>query len=247
MAGHSKWKNIQHRKGRQDARKAKFFTKAAKEIIIAAKSGGDPSGNARLRAAIAAARAVNLPKDKIENAIKKGTGEIAGGDIMEVVYEGYGPSGVALMIEVATDNKNRTVPEIRHLLAKHGGNLGETGCVGWMFDKKGVIVFPKAQFPEEETIMEIGLEAGADDVIDADDSWEVLTAPDQFEAVREAFEAKNMSPDRAEIEMLAQTTVNVDVETGKKIMRLVDALEDNDDVQNVHGNFELPEELFAEA
>jgi len=245
MAGHSKWKNIQHRKGRQDAKRGKSFTKAAKEIIIAAKGGGDPAGNNRLRAAIAAAKAVNLPKDKIDAAIKKGTGELDGGNILEITYEGYGPGGVALLIEAATDNRNRTVAEVRHMLSKNGGAMGETGCVGWMFDRKGVIVFPKDAYTEDQ-LMETGLEAGAEDIVDDGDAWEVHVAPEGLEALQQAFDAAGYSYERAEISMIPQNYVDVDVVTGRKLLKLIDTLDDNDDVQNVHGNFELPDELLAE-
>ncbi|ABB39122.1 protein of unknown function DUF28 [Oleidesulfovibrio alaskensis G20] len=245
MAGHSKWKNIQHRKGRQDAKKSKAFTKVAKEIIIAAKGGGDPVANSRLRAAIAAAKAVNLPKDKIETAIKKGTGELAGGDIFELVYEGYGPGGIAFLIEVATDNKNRTVAEVRHILTKSGGSMGEAGCVGWMFDKKGVLTFPKEAYSEDQ-LMEIGLEAGCDDVIDEGDSWAVHVDPSSFEDVKAAFEQAGVTAESVELASVPQNTIEVDAETGKKLLRLVDALEENDDVQNVFANFDLPDEVLAE-
>ncbi|MEG6506980.1 YebC/PmpR family DNA-binding transcriptional regulator [Nitratidesulfovibrio sp. 1201_IL3209] len=245
MAGHSKWANIQHRKGRQDAKRGKLFTKAAKEIIIAAKGGGDPASNARLRAAIAAAKAVNLPKDKIDNAIKKGTGELAGGDILEISYEGYGPGGVALIVEAATDNRNRTVAEVRHILSKHGGSMGEAGCVGWMFERKGVITLDGGKYTEDQ-VMEAALEAGADDVRDEGGTWEIHTAVADFAAVRDALEAAGMEMDSAELSMIPQNTVEVDAETGRKLMRLVDALEDNDDVQNVHANFDLPDEVLAE-
>lgn len=245
MAGHSKWANIQHRKGRQDAKRGKLFTKAAKEIIIAAKGGGDPVSNARLRAAIAAAKAVNLPKDKIENAIKKGTGELAGGDIVEIAYEGYAPGGVALIVEVATDNRNRTVAEVRHILSKHGGSMGEAGCVGWMFERKGVITLDGGRYTEDQ-VMEAALEAGADDVRDEGGAWEIHTAVADFTAVRDALEAAGMEMASAELSMIPQNTVDVDAETGRKLLRLVDALEDNDDVQNVHANFELPDEVLAE-
>lgn len=245
MAGHSQFKNIMHRKGRQDAKRGKAFTKAVKEIIIAAKTGGDPAGNPRLRAALDAARKVNLPKDKIDTAIKKGTGELEGGDLQEVTYEGYGPGGVALMIEAATDNRNRTVADVRHILAKHGGQMGEAGCVGWMFNKKGVFVFPKEKYGEDQ-LMEIGLEHGAEDVVDDGDAWEVHCTPDTFEALQAAFEAAGLEAERAELSMVPQNTVDVDVETGRKLMKLVDALDDNDDVSNVHANFDLPEELLAE-
>ncbi|MFV0349171.1 MAG: YebC/PmpR family DNA-binding transcriptional regulator [Halodesulfovibrio sp.] len=245
MAGHSKWANIQHRKGRQDAKRSKAFTKAAKEIIIAAKGGGDPAGNARLRAAIAAAKAVNLPKDKIDNAIKKGTGELAGGDIAEVMYEGYGPGGVALLIEAATDNRNRTVAEVRHLLNKGGGSMGEAGCVGWMFDRKGVVTVDKDKISEEQ-IMELGLEAGAEDVIDQDTTWEVRAALADFEAVRSAFEEAGIEVASAEMAMIPQNTIEVDAQVGQKLLNLVDMLEDNDDVQNVWANFDLSDEAMAE-
>ncbi|BBD06960.1 YebC/PmpR family DNA-binding transcriptional regulator [Desulfovibrio ferrophilus] len=245
MAGHSKWANIQHRKGRQDAKRGKLFTKAAKEIIIAAKNGGDPNMNARLRAAIAAAKAVNLPKDKIENAIKKGTGELEGGDMFEVQYEGYGPGGIALLVEAATDNKNRTVAEIRHLLTRNNGSMGEAGCVAWMFDKKGTLYFPKEDFTED-AVMEVGLEAGAEDVLDDGEAWEVRTAPEDFADVQQAFDDASMTPASAEVRMIAQNNVDVDLDTGRKLIKLIDMLEDNEDVQNVHNNAELPDELFEE-
>ena len=245
MSGHSKWANIQHRKGRQDAKRGKIFTKAAKEIIIAAKSGGDPASNSRLRAAIAAAKTVNLPKDKIEAAIRKGTGQEAGGDFMEITYEAYGPGGVAVIIESATDNKNRTVAEVRHILVKHGGSLGESGCVGWMFERKGVITLDKAKYAEEAA-MEAALEAGADDVQDEDDTWAIHTAMADFNTVREAFESAGVEMLSAELSMIPTNTISVDVETGRKLLKLMDALDENDDVQRVHANFDLPDELFAE-
>ena len=245
MAGHSKWANIQHRKGRQDAKRGKLFTKAAKEIIIAAKGGGDPAGNSRLRAAIAAAKAVNLPKDKIEGAIRKGTGEDAGGDIFEIFYEGYAPGGIAVIVETATDNKNRTVAEVRHLLTKHGGSMGETGCVAWMFDRKGVITLDKEKY-SEESIMEAALEAGADDVLDDGDAWAIHTALTDFTTVRDALETAGVEMLSAELAMIPQNTIAVDADTGRKLLRLMDALDDNDDVQNVYANFDLPDELMEE-
>ncbi|MBD5416874.1 MAG: YebC/PmpR family DNA-binding transcriptional regulator [Desulfovibrio sp.] len=242
MSGHSKWANIQHRKGRQDAKRGKVFTKAAKEIIIAAKNGGDPSGNPRLRAAIAAAKAVNLPKDKIEAAIRKGTGEDAGGDIAEAFYEGYGPGGIAIMVEVATDNKNRTVAEVRHLFTKHGGAMGENGSVAWMFERKGVIAVPRADYAED-AIMEAALEAGADDVIDDEDVWTIQTAMADFAAVRDALEAAGVSMESAELAMVPANLVAVNAETGVKLLRLMDALDDNDDVQNVYVNADFPDDM----
>lgn len=244
MSGHSKWANIQHRKGRQDAKRGKIFTKAAKEIIIAAKGGGDPNGNSRLRAAIAAAKAVNLPKDRIDAAIRKGTGQEAGGDIFEIRYEGYGPAGVALIIETATDNKNRTVADVRHLLTKHGGSMGESGCVGWMFDHKGVITLDKTY--TEEAVMEAALEAGAEDVRDEGDCWEIHTAMTDFHMVREALEAAGIVMTSAELSMIPQTTIMLDADAARKLLRLLDALEEHDDVQNVYGNFDLPDEVMAE-
>ena len=242
MAGHSKWANIQHRKGRQDAKRGKLFTKTAKEIIIAAKGGGDPSMNPRLRAAIAAAKAVNLPKDKIEAAIRKGTGEDAGGDLTETFYEGYGPGGIAVMVEVATDNKNRTVAEVRHLFSKHGGSMGENGSVAWMFDRKGVISVEKSAYPEEK-IMEAALEAGADDVIDDGEEWTIHTAMTDFTAVRDSLETAGIVMQSAELAMVPQNLVAVDADMGQKVLRLMDALDDNDDVQNVYANVDFPEDM----
>jgi YebC/PmpR family DNA-binding regulatory protein len=245
MSGHSKWKNIQHRKGRQDAKRSKEFTRAAKEIIIAAKSGGNPEYNPRLRTAIALAKSVSLPKDRIDSAIRKGTGEEAGGDIQEITYEGYGPSGIALLVEVATDNRNRTVADVRHIFTKHGGSLGEVGCVSWMFEKKGVLIFDKARYTED-VLMEIGLEAGAEDIVDTGDVLEVHAEPAAFDSLRQAFEDAGVQYEEAEISMLPQNTVTVDADSGRKLLRLVEALEDNEDVQNVHANFELPDEMLAE-
>ncbi len=245
MAGHSKWKNIQHRKGRQDAKRGKAFTKAAKEIIIAAKGGGDPDHNPRLRAAIAAAKAVSLPKDRIDAAIRKGTGEEAGGDFIEVMYEGYGPGGIAVLVEAATDNRNRTVAEIRHIFVKGGGSMGESGCVAWMFDKKGVFVFDKEKYTEDQ-LMEVGLEAGAEDLTDEDDTWEVHTALEDFSAVQQAFEDAGFEPSEASLQMIPKNSIEVDAAVGRKVMNLVDALEDNDDVQNVYANFDMTDEVLAE-
>ncbi|MDY0275905.1 MAG: YebC/PmpR family DNA-binding transcriptional regulator [Desulfomicrobium sp.] len=245
MAGHSKWKNIQHRKGRQDAKRGKAFTKATKEIILAAKGGGDPEMNARLRAAIEAAKGVNLPKDKIDAAIKRGTGELAADALEEIFYEGYAPGGVAILVEVVTDNRNRTVAEVRHILSKNGGNMGEVGCVAWMFDAKGIFAFDKEKYTEDQ-LVEIGLEAGVEDILDDDDSWQVLSASEDFHIAKAAFEAAGIEFLSAELGRVPQNTVAVDVETGRKVLRLYDALEDNDDVQNVYANFELPPELLEE-
>ena len=238
MSGHSKWANIQHRKGRQDEKRGKVFTKAAKEIIIAAKAGGDPAGNSRLRAAIAAAKAVNLPKDRIQAAIRKGTGEDAGGDYTEGFYEGYGPGGIAIMVEVATDNKNRTVADVRHLFSKHGGSLGTDGSVSWMFDRKGVITIDRQAY-DEDKMMEIALETGADDV----DVWTIQTSMEDFNGVRDNLENAGIAMQSASLAMIPQNLTAVDVELGQKVMRLMDALDDNDDVQNVYANADFPEDM----
>ena len=243
MAGHSKWANIQHRKGRQDAKRGKEFTKAAKEIIIAAKSGGDPSGNPRLRAAIAAAKSINLPKDKIEAAIRKGTGQDSGGDITEIMYEGYGPGGVAVLIEVATDNRNRSVADLRHIMSKNGGSMGESGSVSWMFERKGVFVFEKTAYSEEE-LMEAALAAGADDLHDEGDTWEIHTSISDFNTVREAFESDKLIMQSAELVMIPQNMISVDIETAKKVVKLLEALEDYDDVQQVYSNVDIPDEIM---
>jgi YebC/PmpR family DNA-binding regulatory protein len=246
MAGHSKWANIQHRKGRQDAKKAKFFTKAAKDIILAAKAGGgNPDDNSTLRLAIQKAKAVNLPKDKIDNAIKKGTGELAGGDLAEVMYEGYGPGGVAMLVEVATDNKNRTVAEIRHAFTKHGGNMAENGAVSYMFNRKGVIVFGNEKYTEDQ-LMEVGLEAGADDIVEDGDTFIVYTEPADFMAVQQAFTDAGMEYESAEFNQVPENLIPVDATVGKKVMNLFDALDDNDDTQNVYMNADLPDDMFDE-
>ncbi len=245
MSGHSKWANIQHRKGRQDAKRGKEFTKAAKEIIIAAKNGGDPASNSRLRAAIAAAKSINLPKDKIEAAIRKGTGQDAGGDIIEINYEGYGPGGVAVIVETVTDYRNRTVAEIRHLMSKGGGSMGENGCVSWKFERKGVIQFSKEKYTEDQ-LMEAALEAGADDLRDEGDVWEIQTAMADFNAVREAFEAAGLEMISAELNQVPQTTMEVDLETARKLLPFIEVVEDNDDVQNVYSDADISDEIMAQ-
>ena len=246
MAGHSKWANIKHRKGAQDAKRGKAFTKAAKEIMLAAKiGGGDPDSNPRLRTAISAARSVNLPKDKIDTAIKKGTGELQAEALEEISYEGYGPGGVALLIEAATDNRNRTVAEVRHILSKHGGSMGAAGSVAWMFDRKGVIIFSKENFTEDQ-LFEVGIEAGAEDVIDEGDTFAVHTAVEDFAAVQQAFDAAEMQYENAALEMLPQNPAEVETDVAKRVMKVIDLLEDNDDVLNVFTNFEPSEEQLEE-
>ncbi|MFP4400159.1 MAG: YebC/PmpR family DNA-binding transcriptional regulator, partial [Desulfonatronovibrio sp.] len=244
MAGHSKWHNIQHRKGRQDAKKGKIFTKVTKEIFLAARTGGgDPGTNNRLRSAIESAKAVNLPKDKIDTAIKKGTGELAAENIDEVFYEGYGPGGAAILVEAATDNKNRTVAEIRHMLSKSGGSMGESGCVAWMFDNKGVLSFDKQSYSDED-LLEAGLDAGVEDIEDDGEVWQVTCAPEDFVQVKKAYDEAGMQYQDAQVAMIPKNTVDVDVETGRKLLKLYENLDDHEDVQNVYSNFELPDELL---
>ena len=221
------------------------FPKAARKTITAAKTGGVPASNSRLRAAIAAAKSINLPKDKIEAAIRKGTGQDAGGDIIEINYEGYGPGGVAVIVETATDNRNRTVAEIRHLMSKGGGSMGENGCVSWKFERKGVIQFSKEKYTEDQ-LMEAALEAGADDLRDEGDVWEIQTAMADFNAVREAFEAAGLEMISAELNQVPQTTMEVDLETARKLLRFIELLEDNDDVQNVYSDADISDEIMAQ-
>lgn len=247
MAGHSKWHNIQHRKGRQDAARGKAFTKVAKEIILAAKSGGgDIQNNARLRNAVASARAVNLPKDKIEAAIKKGTGELAGGDLMEIIYEGYAPGGVALLIEVATDNKNRSISDVRHIITKHGGSMGEAGCVAWMFNRIGCIEVEKSSATEEQ-LMELTLAFTVEDIEESDGVWEVYVSVDDFVAVKDALESANCVITKAEITRKAQNTIDIDtLEVAQKVIKIVESLEEHDDVQAVHANFTIDDALVED-
>ena len=245
MAGHSKWANIKHRKGAADAKRGKIFTRLIKEITVAAKmGGGDPDGNPRLRSAVAAAKSENMPKDNIARAIKKGTGELEGEVYDEILYEGYGPGGVAVLVECMTDNRNRTVADIRHYFAKSNGNLGESGCVAWMFDKKGSIIVNKSTTSEEE-LMDIALEAGAEDVVEEDDVFQVLTAPEDFDAVRESMEQAGVAMESAEVSMIPKNTVDVTEENvAKSLIKLLDNLEEHDDVQNVHANFDIDAELM---
>ncbi|PLX49620.1 MAG: YebC/PmpR family DNA-binding transcriptional regulator [Desulfobulbaceae bacterium] len=245
MAGHSKWANIKHRKGAQDAKRGKIFTRLIKEITVAARmGGGDADSNPRLRSAIAAAKAENMPKDNIERAVKKGTGELEGETYEEILYEGYGPGGVAVLVECMTDNRNRTVGEVRHAFSKSGGNLGESGCVAFMFDRKGSILVDKESI-DEEKLMDISLEAGADDVVEEETTFQILTAPEDFDTVREELEQAGVEMVEAAVAMIPQNTVEVAEEkTAVSLMRLIDTLEDNDDVQNVHANFDIPDDVM---
>ncbi len=239
MAGHSKWANIKHRKGREDAKRGRVFGRLAKEIAVAARlSGGDPDGNPRLRLAMEKAREANMPKDNVARAIKKGTGEGGGANYEQIYYEGYGPGGVAVYIDVLTDNRVRTVGEVRHAFSKNNGNLGENGCVGWLFESKGYLLVPLAE-ADEEKIMEIAIEAGAQDVAAEGDQWAVTSAPGDFGAVRDALKAAGLTIDAAEITMIPQTTVHVEGKDADQMLRLMEMLEDNDDVQNVYANFDI--------
>ncbi|MBN2397527.1 MAG: YebC/PmpR family DNA-binding transcriptional regulator [Deltaproteobacteria bacterium] len=245
MSGHSKWSSIKHKKGAADAKRGKIFTKLTKEITLAARlGGGDVEGNARLRQAIAAAKAENMPKDNIEKAIKKGTGGLEGAAAYEeVVYEGYGPGGVAVLVEVMTDNKNRTVSEIRHIFSKHGGNLGENGCVAWMFEKKGSIVIGKGAV-DEDRLMDLALEAGAEDVVEQESEYEIITEPGTFEDVRSAMDEAGVPYFLAEIGMIPQNTIRLEEGKAAQMLKLMEKMEDNDDVQHVYANFDIPDEIM---
>jgi YebC/PmpR family DNA-binding regulatory protein len=247
MAGHSKWAQIKHKKAATDAKKGKTFTKIVKEITVAARlGGGDPEGNPRLRAAIEKAKEVNMPSENIKRAIMKGTGELPGTTYEEVVYEGYGPGGVAILIETLTDNKNRTVSEIRHIMSKNGGSIGEAGCVSWMFSKKGYILIEKSKI-DEDSLMSIVLDAGAEDMKNdpKEENYEIIMAPENLNNVKLALETNNIPIALSEITMLPKSYVPVEGSTAEQIVKLIDALEDHDDVQNVYANFDISEEAIA--
>jgi YebC/PmpR family DNA-binding regulatory protein len=245
MSGHSKWSSIKHKKGITDARRGKVFTKLIKEITVAARfGGGDPAANPRLRTAIQAAKSENMPKDNIERAIKKGTGELEGVKYDESIYEGYGPGGAAVFIESLTDNKNRAVADIRHILSKAGGNLGANGCVAWMFEQKGYIVVEN-DAADEDALMEVALDAGAEDVREDDSNYEIITDPKDFEAVKAAVEKESIPYIAAEITMLPQSTVNLQGKEAEQMVKLMETLEDCDDVQKVYTNADIPEELVS--
>jgi len=241
MSGHNKWSTIKHKKGAADAKRGQVFTKLIKEITVAARlGGGDPEGNPRLRAAMDKGKAENMPKDNIERAIKKGTGELEGVTYEEINYEGYGPGGVAVLVEVMTDNRNRSVSDIRSIFTKCNGNMGETGCVSWMFDKKGLIVFPKTV--DFDKLFEASLEAGAEDVTDEGEQIEVITDPINFMEVRESLVKAGFKSDSAEVTMIPQTMVKLEGKQAENMLKLMDRLEDNDDVQNVYANFDISSE-----
>jgi len=244
MSGHSKWSTIKHKKGAADKKRAKIFTKLIKEITVAARmGGGDPAANPRLRHAIDSAKSQNMPKDNVDRAIKKGTGDMDGVNYEEIMYEGYGPGGVAVMVECLTDNKNRTIADVRYIFSKAGGNVGTDGCVAWMFDKKGVITISKEN-ADEDTLMEVALDAGAEDIKDEGDSFDVLTAPEDFDAVKDAIDGAQISCEVAEISMVPQNTTAVSGKEAEQMIKFMEALDDNDDIQNFYTNADIPDEAF---
>jgi YebC/PmpR family DNA-binding regulatory protein len=246
MSGHSKWSTIKHKKAAQDAKRGAMFTKVIKELTVAARiGGGDVDMNPRLRTAVLKAKAVNMPQDTMQRAIMKGTGELPGVNYEEITYEGYGPSGVAMIVTVLTDNRNRTVAEIRKIFSKNGGNLGESGCVAWMFQKKGLIVVDKDKIDEDE-LFTIALEAGAEDVRPADAMYEVITSVEDFEPVKQGITSKGIEPASSEVSLLPQTTVRLEGSQARQLLKLMDELEEHDDVQNVYANFDIPDEVMAE-
>jgi len=246
MSGHSKWATIKHKKGAADVKRGKLFSKLIKEITIAARfGGGDPNGNPRLRTVLENARAANMPNDNVERAIKRGTGELEGVSYEEVNFEGYGPGGVAILVETLTDNRNRTVAELRHIFSKMGGNLGEAGCVAWMFTLRGVLTFNKA--PDvEDTLMSVALDAGAEDIKDEEDLLSVITEPSSFDTVKKACESKGLKPVEASVQMVPQSTVKLARNDAEKMLKLMDALEDHEDVRNVYANFDIESKLIEE-
>ena len=240
MSGHSKWATIKHKKAALDSKRGKVFTRLIKEIMIAARTGGDPDSNARLRTAITAAKAVSMPAENIKRAVMRGTGELEGGQIDEILFEGYGPGGAAVLVNVATDNRNRTVSEVRHMFSKNGGNLGEVGSVAWMFERKSQIVVDGEKASEDQ-LMGIVLDAGADDIRDQDGAWEILSAPEAHEAVMQALEKAGIPAEASEIAMVPKNTVKLEGKNAQAMLKLYDILEEHDDVQNVYGNYEVDE------
>lgn len=245
MSGHSKWAGIKHKKAKVDAQRGRVFTKLIREITVAARvGGGDPAGNPRLRDAIDKAKSANMPQDNITRAVKKGTGELEGVTYEECVYEGYGPQGVAVLLDAVTDNRNRTTAEVRKLFSKFGGNLGEVGCVGWMFNKRGLIQV-SAKGVDEERLLAVALEAGAEDVRSGEQVFEIVTDPKSFDAVKTALEQASFPIEHAEVTMVPQSTVRVEGKAAEQVLRLLDELEEHDDVQHVYANFDIPEEIMA--
>jgi YebC/PmpR family DNA-binding regulatory protein len=247
MSGHSKWSTIKHKKAATDARRGRLFSRLIKEITIAARlGGGDPNSNPRLRTAVAAAKAENMPNDNIDRAIQRGTGQIPGVTFEDAVFEGYGPGGVAVLVETTTDNRTRTVNELRHLFSKWSGNLGESGCVAWMFDKKAYLALPKEK-ADEDALMTMILDAGAEDLRDDGSSWEIIGPPDSLDSLKQALAQDNLEPTTAEVTMLPQNTVPVEKGNAQQLFRLLEALEEHDDVQHVYANFDVAEKEIEEA
>ena len=245
MAGHSHWAGIKHKKALIDNKRGKVWSKIAKALMVAAKmGGGDPDTNPRLRVPLADARAARMPKDNIERAIKKGTGELDGGDVEEVLYEGYGPNGVAIMCEIMTDNRNRTAPELRKLFEVHGGKLGSTGCVAYLFERKGLVVVPGDQ-TNEETLMDMAIEAGAEDVKQEGENFEIVCEPDNYADLLQALEDAELEPTVKQVTRIPSPTVDLDADTSKKILKFMEALDDHDDVQTVSANFNIPDDVMA--
>jgi YebC/PmpR family DNA-binding regulatory protein len=245
MSGHSKWATIKHKKGALDAKRGKIFTRLIKEITMAAKSGGDPDKNPRLRTAIQAAKAENMPADNIKRAVQRGTGELPGASYEEFSLEGYGPGGVAVLVEISSDNRNRTVSEIRHVFGKNGGNMAEAGAVSWMFHKKGDIVIPKS-LAKEDDLMNIVLEAGGEDLKDDGENWEIVTDPSSYEGVLEAVKKASITPASSSVTMVPQNYIKLEGSNAHTMIRLIEALEDHDDVQHVHANFDIDQKILEE-
>lgn len=247
MSGHSKWANIKHRKGKQDAVRGKVTTKISREITVAVRLGGsDPAGNMKLKLALQKAKENNVPKDNVQRAIQKGLGALEGSNYEEIVYEGYGPGGVAIIVEAMTDNRNRTAADIRHLFSKNGGNLGETGCVSWMFKKKGLFIVEPSNKINEEDLMLLVLEAGAEDFKTEDGQYEIITSPEEFDQVQQILETNKIETETALITMIPDTSMALAGDEAFKMMKLMDVLEEHDDVQEVYSNFDIPEELMGE-
>jgi YebC/PmpR family DNA-binding regulatory protein len=244
MSGHSKWSTIKHKKGAADKKRAKIFTKLIKEITVAARmGGGDPDSNPRLRHALSSANSQNLPKDTAQRAIKKGTGDLEGVNYEEIIYEGYGPGGVAVLVECLTDNRNRTIAEVRHIFGKAGGNVGTDGCVAWMFEKKGLISIAKEN-SDEDTLMELALDAGAEDITEETDSFDIITAPNDYDSVKDAIDAAKIPCELAEITMIPQNMTQLDQKEAEQMIIFMEALDDSDDVQKFYSNADIPDEMF---
>ena len=244
MSGHSKWSTIKHKKGAADKKRGKIFTKLIKEITVAARmGGGDPDANPRLRHALNAANSQNMPKDTSERAVKKGTGELEGVNYEEIIYEGYGPGGVAVLVECLTDNRNRTIAEVRNIFGKAGGNVGTDGCVAWMFDKKGFISVSK-EHADEEKLMDLALDAGAEDIIEETDSFDIITEPEEYDAVKDAIDAAEIRYELSEITMIPQNMTKLDGKEAEQMIKFMEALDDSDDVQSFYSNADIPDEVF---